>query len=235
MCNSKCKCSGCQNHAGSQKLIDKRCKMKDVLGAQFAMQVSDLKWKSQSKSEKLLQSSSVSLAPGYPKSMSGTALGHIPPFTGYSTPYGGYTLPYRTPHLNGRPPPYGIFPPTSSVSTVNHAMTVQSEAKRPTAKITPDTSNITKDTRKDLSVYEGSDLTSKRSASIEQSGKDTASANYKKAKLGSVFPVSFGASVPPPSNVTAAVVFQYLSRSERDKASLVCKQWHETINKTVDN
>lgn len=45
MCSSKCKCKGCANHAGSQKLIDKRRKLKDVRGAEFAMRVSEEAWK----------------------------------------------------------------------------------------------------------------------------------------------------------------------------------------------
>jgi len=45
MCGNKCKCVDCSNYAGSQRLIDKRRKMKDTKGAEFAMRMSDEAWK----------------------------------------------------------------------------------------------------------------------------------------------------------------------------------------------
>lgn len=47
LCGSKCKCNGCMNRAGSQKLIDKRRKMKDSVGAEFAMREAEKTWKAQ--------------------------------------------------------------------------------------------------------------------------------------------------------------------------------------------
>lgn len=43
-----CKCTGCENRAGSQKLIDKRRKMKDHKGAQYAMEMAQQVWRKQS-------------------------------------------------------------------------------------------------------------------------------------------------------------------------------------------
>jgi hypothetical protein len=45
MCGSKCKCVDCANFAGSQKLIDKRRKIKDQRGAELAMKVAEQAWK----------------------------------------------------------------------------------------------------------------------------------------------------------------------------------------------
>ena len=45
MCGSKCKCVECMNYAGSQKLIDKRRKIKDQRGAELAMKVAEQTWK----------------------------------------------------------------------------------------------------------------------------------------------------------------------------------------------
>jgi hypothetical protein len=45
ICGGKCKCADCQNYAGSQALIDKRRKIKDQRGADFAMRVADEAWK----------------------------------------------------------------------------------------------------------------------------------------------------------------------------------------------
>ena len=47
MCGGKCKCKDCMNFAGSQKLIDKRRKIKDQRGAELAMKASDQNWKGQ--------------------------------------------------------------------------------------------------------------------------------------------------------------------------------------------
>lgn len=44
ICSNKCKCVSCSNHAGSQKLIDKRRKMKDQGGAEYAMKISKELW-----------------------------------------------------------------------------------------------------------------------------------------------------------------------------------------------
>lgn len=48
ICGSKCKCTDCLNFAGSQALIDKRRKIKDRSGADYALRISDERWKSRS-------------------------------------------------------------------------------------------------------------------------------------------------------------------------------------------
>lgn len=45
MCGNKCKCIECLNYVGSQALIDKRRKIKDHRGAEFAMRTADDAWK----------------------------------------------------------------------------------------------------------------------------------------------------------------------------------------------
>lgn len=45
ICSDKCKCVSCSNRAGSQKLIDKRRKMKDTAGAEYAMKIAQELWK----------------------------------------------------------------------------------------------------------------------------------------------------------------------------------------------
>lgn len=47
VCVDQCKCVSCSNRAGSQKLIDKRRKMKDTKGAEYAMQISKEVWEQQ--------------------------------------------------------------------------------------------------------------------------------------------------------------------------------------------
>lgn len=48
MCGNKCKCVDCLNYVGSQALIDKRRKIKDHRGADFAMRIADEAWKGKS-------------------------------------------------------------------------------------------------------------------------------------------------------------------------------------------
>jgi len=47
MCGSNCKCVDCKNVSGSQSLIDKRRRMKDTVGAEFAMREAERSWKAQ--------------------------------------------------------------------------------------------------------------------------------------------------------------------------------------------
>lgn len=54
MCGNKCKCKDCLNYVGSQALIDKRRKMKDLKGAEFAMRIADEAWKGGAKSSRVV-------------------------------------------------------------------------------------------------------------------------------------------------------------------------------------
>lgn len=54
MCGNKCKCKDCLNYVGSQALIDKRRKMKDLKGAEFAMRIADEAWKGGSKNSRVV-------------------------------------------------------------------------------------------------------------------------------------------------------------------------------------
>ena len=45
MCGADCKCKNCENYMGSQKLIDRRTKIKDTKGAKLAMTAADEMWR----------------------------------------------------------------------------------------------------------------------------------------------------------------------------------------------
>lgn len=45
ICGESCKCKDCENYKGSQKLIDRRTKIKDTKGAELAMTASDEIWR----------------------------------------------------------------------------------------------------------------------------------------------------------------------------------------------
>ena len=54
VCGDKCKCVDCQNFIGSQALIDRRRKIKDHRGAEYAMRAADQSWKSRGSDKKMM-------------------------------------------------------------------------------------------------------------------------------------------------------------------------------------
>ena len=47
LCGADCKCKNCENYMGSQKLIDRRTKIKDTKGAELAMTAADEMWRAE--------------------------------------------------------------------------------------------------------------------------------------------------------------------------------------------
>lgn len=110
MCGEKCKCQDCANLPGSQKLIDKRRKMKDKKGADFAMRVADEAWKNRTVGSAMKpappQSTPVQGPPsghrGHPMP---SPAGRLPP----PPPHRGHMMqpsPHGHGHGHGPPPPH---------------------------------------------------------------------------------------------------------------------------------
>ena len=100
MCAAKCKCVDCLNYVGSQALIDKRRKMKDHRGAEFAMRIADEAWKGGKHA-------------GPPRGMNPRGMAHPSP----PGPHGGHPMPMPhmmqpspSPHHHGPPPPHYMGP-----------------------------------------------------------------------------------------------------------------------------
>lgn len=108
MCGNKCKCVDCLNYVGSQALIDKRRKIKDHRGAEFAMQTADDAWKGKN------------IPPPQPRTMnapqSGSGGRHPAPSPGPSRLPLGHHGQHHPPHLMMRPspPPHHLYSPRSA-------------------------------------------------------------------------------------------------------------------------
>eukprot|EP00548_Thalassiothrix_antarctica_P018654 CAMPEP_0194193048 /NCGR_PEP_ID=MMETSP0154-20130528/73131_1 /TAXON_ID=1049557 /ORGANISM="Thalassiothrix antarctica, Strain L6-D1" /LENGTH=936 /DNA_ID=CAMNT_0038916989 /DNA_START=381 /DNA_END=3191 /DNA_ORIENTATION=+ len=97
MCGNKCKCVECLNYVGSQALIDKRRKIKDHRGADFAMRIADEAWKKGKH--------------GHPPPMSSNTKSHTRhhvPSSASSHPSHGGQYPPLHPHMmHPNPPQHG--------------------------------------------------------------------------------------------------------------------------------
>ena len=79
VCGDKCKCVDCQNFIGSQALIDRRRKIKDHRGAEYAMRTADQAWKSRGAEKKISgESSQNTLLSSHHSSSSRSAIGMSP-------------------------------------------------------------------------------------------------------------------------------------------------------------
>lgn len=105
MCGNKCKCVECLNYVGSQPLIDKRRKIKDHKGAEFAMRTADDAWKGKRGPRPIHPLGAPSPAPGG-RPHHGHPPMHMPPMIQPSPAHRGGP---RGPNT-GPPPPYGMAP-----------------------------------------------------------------------------------------------------------------------------
>lgn len=214
------------NQAGSQKLIDKRRKMKDAVGAEFAMREAEKSWKAQMPARKpavapprmSAQTQTVASAPKpNPSPIAVSAASYTP--HGPPPPPGGhrYMPPYAGPpgpigySPMGVPPGYSIksnesmlfLPPTAVPSPIKKrpgpAKGVESEPNERAPKIP----------RKNLSSAVSSLLAKMPMASEEETH------------------TYFGSHVDKVSMATALNIFTYLSKEDLGKASLVCKLWRD--------
>ncbi|KAL3914420.1 MAG: hypothetical protein SGARI_000129 [Bacillariaceae sp.] len=108
LCGDKCKCENCLNKAGSQALIDKRRKIKDQKGADFAMRISDAQWRRSANLTRKPQSRPPQQRGGPPSSAnrrtmpSPGARMHPPPHMMHPGSHGG---PHPPGHRGYHPPP----------------------------------------------------------------------------------------------------------------------------------
>lgn len=226
-CAGKCKCKSCANFAGSQKLIDKRRKMKDVRGAQIAMRAAEEAWKGPSGSRK---------PPGHPQMppASTPISSHRPPAQGMMRaspdPRSSTSQIAPRPHYMGQsfvhhPPkmsfsPLGVVTPgypssshaaqrkslSAAPPSVPEPATVQG-TKRPVSKITPSAPPRTPAVRL---VFDPSTSRKRRKKGSE--GEEA------------TFPY-FGSGLPEQPKTTALAVFSFLSNEDVYKAALVSKTW----------
>jgi hypothetical protein len=214
------------NQAGSQKLIDKRRKMKDTKGAEYAMRVAEESWKggpAQSRKPPSAPprrgaSTAVPVSGSRdPRSHGGAphhsvphghyypphAYGYVPPHLGYSPMAPHY--PPSTPGYNPRTPVYPMSHGRPHSGHVDIAPRPSSSAKRSISRVTPGTAIRTP---------------AKRAAF------DPAASRRKRRKGNApeVTEQYFG-TMPAQPKTTALAIFSYLSNEDVYSAALVCKKW----------
>lgn len=207
LCGETCKCVGCENRAGSQKLIDKRRKMKDVKGTEFAVRVSQEVWQGRRTQAPTTQRVPLSS----PRSVKGSSSSSrkIPPRAGppsYMHPsyvgagmagqigYSPMSVPQVTPVYN------------QSTHATRLASVESSRGKRTVSDISPSS--------KSPAVRLDFDLSGSR---------------QKRAKGNSdeVLSSYFGPTLPDQPKTIALAVMSFLSNHDVYQAGLVCKEWNE--------
>ena len=224
MCIDSCRCVGCMNTPGSQKLIDKRRKMKDIDGANYAMRVADEEWKSKSTSSKKSNDSATKKYPHPPHHVGSPPPTRIPvsvpdsragarsadaPYHPYPAPYhmhamGGYSPMsdhYRVPPGYHPDPRWYPHPQHMPPMGTPYGTESQTTSKRPFPKITP---GVTP--------------------------KSPKSSTQKKTRVEEPS-FSFGTKMPALPRTVALHVFSFLSNSDRHPA--VCKAWHQLTMEEV--
>ena len=216
LCSNTCKCIGCENRAGSQKLIDKRRKMKDIKGAEFAMRVAEETWKAQGGRQRKSGATKPDIRATVPTS----TRGH--PRTGPPT---GYVHPgFVPPHMMGM----GYSPMAAAP-----AVTPGYSQPRPTGKAQQSAlakvpASIEKTTgspgTKRPPPVETTKTPKNRPVRIEFD----VSVSRKRRKKGlsneDVFDY-FGPYVAKQPKITALGIFSFLSNEDVYKAASVCKTW----------
>ena len=225
-CAGKCKCKICANYAGSQKLIDKRRKMKDVRGADIAMRAAEEAWKGQTGPRK---------PPGHlplgPSSTTPVASRRHLPSTMRPSPdprsassqlvprphYMGSSYMHHQRSQKFNYSPMGLKPVTPGFSgavsrqrppsapSTDRALPVHG-TKRSANKITPSVPPRTPAVRLEF------DPSSSRKRR-KKGDQDEATFSY------------FGNRVPAQPKTTALMVFSFLSSRDVYKAALVSKTW----------
>lgn len=236
ICGNKCKCVECLNYAGSQALIDKRRKIKDQRGADFAMRVADEAWKGQ---------------PGGPGKPGGPPSVRRPPPV--PSP-GGARLPH--PHMmhpspRGPPPPGSHHPPPHYMhqgmmmgppmghmgySPMGIPMTpagyphpqhmAQGEPHHSMYPPPPGNPSAHRPTE----VHPPPKITptaTPRTPAVRVRFDPASSRKKRKLSPGvpePTFPY-FGEKLPEQPKTTALAIFSFLSNDDLYNAGLVCKKW----------
>lgn len=225
------------NRAGSQKLIDKRRKMKDTAGAEFAMRVAEETWKGQGQSGRkpITGQSRGPTNPPPSASRQGPPSGHGPPPGAYSHHHGGHHGHYMRPPYMGHHmmPPVGYHhmgvpnvtpgygdprgvpfppPPRPSIGSASDASSKETKGTTRTEDRKRPAKEVTPSAPRTPATRVAFDIASSRKKrKLDNSEEDT-------------FPY-FGAALPAQPKTTALAIFSYLSHDGAYKAAMVCKSW----------
>eukprot|EP00339_Tiarina_fusa_P025740 CAMPEP_0117049734 /NCGR_PEP_ID=MMETSP0472-20121206/34343_1 /TAXON_ID=693140 ORGANISM="Tiarina fusus, Strain LIS" /NCGR_SAMPLE_ID=MMETSP0472 /ASSEMBLY_ACC=CAM_ASM_000603 /LENGTH=1100 /DNA_ID=CAMNT_0004763257 /DNA_START=351 /DNA_END=3653 /DNA_ORIENTATION=- len=247
ICGGKCKCVDCLNYAGSQALIDKRRKIKDQRGADFAMRVADEAWKGrvphgakkpppQPAPAAAASSSSRRLPSPGRRPPSGHHMTHPSP---RGPPPGSHPHPYYMhPHYMHPPPPghspsmmgipitpagYAYPPHMAPGEAPPHGM------YHPPPTIPHSAARKPPPPRQSKTVTPGTASTPKTPA-VRVFKFDPATSR-KKRKLSPdgkepTLPY-FGEQTPQQPKTTVLAIFSFLTNDDLFNAGLVCKSWSQ--------
>ena len=238
------------NYAGSQALIDKRRKIKDRPGADYALRISDERWKSGSGSSgRKAPPPPPHRRPPIPSPVIGMPPPHhmMHPSPRGPPPQGSHGYPRPPPphrHYMGPPPPmighghshpHMGYPPMgmpvtpgyhgpphrlSSGEGLPHSMYRPPHSSRPPSAGKPMPTPTMKDHSKNTAV-------SPRTPGVRIQFDPATSRKKRKVTPGGIEPTKpyFGKNIPQQPKTTALAVFAFLSNDDLYHAGLVCKRW----------
>jgi len=246
ICGAKCKCVDCLNYAGSQALIDKRRKIKDRSGTEYALRVSDEQWKSGSGT-----SGRKAPAPPHRRHPMPSPVIMPPHHTMYPSPRGhppqgnhGYSrLPPQRQYYMGPPTqmiahghPHPGYPPMNMPVTPGYhrpAHRMASGEGLPHSMYRPPHNNRLSSAGKSVpkSSTKGnhkSTTGSPKTPGIRKPFDPAMSRKKRNTTDGELEPTEpyFGETTKQPKT-TALAVFSFLSNDDLYHASLVCRRWGE--------
>jgi hypothetical protein len=239
LCSSKCKCNSCMNKAGSQKLIDKRRKMKDTRGAAFAMRVAEESWKGAHRQ----RSSSAGVpphlrAPLPPSAGGGRPSNQMMPHMMRPSPPGSHGRPQGPPGGNGPPQHYMPYLGPAHMGAIGYSpMGVppitpgygdprmnDPRFSRPGPTVAP--GSVARQAMKRPAQKITPGATTPRTPGVRRAFDPAQSRKKRrKGKTEEDALPFFGPSLPPQTKTAALVVFSFLSNQDVHKAAQVCRNW----------
>jgi len=234
MCGSKCKCVECLNYVGSQALIDRRRKIKDLRGAELAMRTADEAWKGGHLEQQNRTGPGNPAIPPHPVTMSSPAaqqphrpMGHpvvVPPMMHPNSGLHNCPSPYAPPNMMMGHAPMGYSPMIPQPTTPAYSST------KPT--------NYSSGRRSGSSGYSRStqmanmkpfkpSISTPRTPAFRLGFDPHSSKKKRKMGPGKEEPAFsyFGPRCPEQPKTTALTIFSFLSNDDLYNASLVSKAW----------
>lgn len=232
----------CLNYAGSQALIDKRRKIKDQRGADFAMRVADEAWKGKAPGPP--GNSGQKPAPPHPSSasrrrpipspMGPGRLGPPPHHMMHATPRGPpphHHPSHHHPHPHYMGHPHMMMGPPIGYSPMGMPMTPAGYPPHPDAHgMYPPPPGPPPSSRKHAPLAPKSvtpAMTTPRTPAVRIQFDPATSRKKRKLSSGELEPTLpyFGDDLPKQPKTTALAIFAFLSNDDIYNAGLVCKSW----------
>jgi hypothetical protein len=228
------------NKAGSQKLIDKRRKMKDTRGAAYAMRVAEESWKGPHRQ----RTSSAGVPPHLRAPLPSSAGGGRPsmqvmPHMMRPSPPGSHGRPQGPPGGTGPPQHYMPYLGPAHMGAIGYSpmgvppitpgygdprMGDPSRFSRPGPTVAP--GSVARQVMKRPAQKITPGASSPRTPGVRRAF-DPAQSRKKRRKGNTeedALPF-FGPSLPPQTKTAALVVFSFLSNEDVHKAAQVCRNW----------